>query len=59
MELYTIVTFNQIISFVPAHLGNPDIFTPFLAWDNGSENIDVFRVYRDIIIVPISSKVCM
>ena len=39
-ELHTIVTFYQIISFVPAHLINPDIFTPFFTWDNGSENIN-------------------
>ena len=36
------VTFNQINIFVPAHLINPDFFTPFLTWDNRSENINVF-----------------
>ena len=35
---------NYIFSFdhinaVPAHIKDPDIFTPFIAWENGSENI--------------------
>ena len=50
-----IVTFNQINSFVPAHLTNPDIFIPFLIWDYGRDNVDVFQLYRDITIVSISS----
>ena len=34
---------------------NPDMSTPFLTWEIGSENIDIIRVYGDITIVPISS----
>ena len=30
-------------SFASAHLKNPDIFTPILTWEIGSENIDFFR----------------
>ena len=43
-----------INSFVPAHLKNPDIFTPLLTWRSWSENnlnIDVFQMYRDITTV--------
>ena len=37
--MYLIVTFNQINSFVSAHLKNPDIFTFFITLDNKSEDI--------------------
>ena len=45
--MHTIVTFNQISSFVSAHIKYPDIFICFITLDN----IEVFQVYRDIINV--------
>ena len=38
---------------------NADIFTLFtsIKWDNMSENIWGFQVYRDITFVPILSKI--
>ena len=32
---------NRNNSFASAHLKNPDIFTPTLTWEIGSENIDI------------------
>ena len=34
---------------------NRDFFSPFLTWEIGIENVDIFQVYRDITNVPISS----
>ena len=53
-QLHAIVTFSQINSFISAHLESPDIFNM-----GRNEIIDVFQVYRNITIVPISRNGCM
>ena len=50
MYIQTLLEIGTIV-----HLKKPDIFTHFLTWEIGSENIDIFQVYRDITIVSISS----